>query len=778
MTDIIRKYRWIILSVSVLIGTASVVLIPKSKIDPEMKNYIPASMKSRVETDRIEKEFGVQDMVVILFTDSNIVNYNNLLQIKNIDRSISKINGVLTRVSPFTVVSIKGEEGMMVCEPLIKDIPSDRAGLERLSQDILANTFARDIVVSSDLSTASITATINDSESEMKTLARIDSIIASNPGKAQIRKGGLPYIRQNIMKDVSRDAIVLVPLALLIMLFILKATLGSWRNVIMPFSVVVISTAASIALIPLLGWKISIMTLLVPVILIAVANNYGIYLVSGYQDLKLRNNGLEKHEIIRILLKSLRMPILFSGLTTIAGLLGLLTHSIIPARQVGILSATGVTLALSLSLVLIPVFILIGNDGNGTKKRTGTNLHDKIINSISSVVVRYPGRILLSALIITIAVSSGIFLLKINSNQEAYFPSGHPVRQASNIINTKFGGSQTISVMIEGDIKDPQVMKGIDNLTREAGKLKGVGNVFSISQVVREMSKAIYTDDEGEYDRIPETREAIAQMFELYNMSGNPEDYKQLMNLENTKAHVLIRLSEPESRVIKSVKKRIETLASDIPAKVTTGGYALIMADFADAIIKGQVLSLIFAVVTVFVLLAVIFKSLRGGLTGSIPLFASILILFGFMGYSGIALDAATALLSSLMIGVGVDFTIQYIWCFKSKLQSGLSYKEATETALKAIGRSIIINGLSVMTGFSALIFSGFTSIRFFGYLVLISIGSCLAGAIIVIPAFLLKFRPRFLKYQTSKLKESKDEKENEYTGVITAAFTGSGPTS
>lgn len=778
MTDIIRKYRWIIFSVSVLLGIVSILLIPKSKIDPEMKNYIPASMKSRIATDRIEKEFGVQDMVVILFTDSNIVKYDNLLQIKNIDRSISRINGVLTRVSPFTVVSIRGEEGMMVSEPLIDEIPADRTGLEKLSKEILENTFARDIVVSSDLSTASITATISDSDSEMKTLSKIDSIIVSNPGKTQIRKGGLPYIRQNIMKDVSRDAVILVPLALLIMLLILKITLGSWRSVIMPFSVVIISTAASIALIPLLGWKISIMTLLVPIILIAVANNYGIYLVSGYQDLKHQNNGLEKHEIIRMLLKSLRMPIFFSGLTTIAGVLGLLTHSIIPARQMGILSATGVTLALALSLILIPVFILIGNDDNGIRKQTKAKLLDKIINFISSFVVKYPGRILLTALIITIAVSSGIFLVKINSNQEAYFPPGHPIRQASSIINSKFGGSQTISVMIEGDIKDPQVMKGIDNLTREAGKLTGVGNIFSISQVVREMSKAIYTKDEGEYDKIPETREAIAQMFELYNMSGNPEDYKQLMDLENMKAHVLIRLSEPESPIIKNVTKQIETLASGIPAKVTIGGYAVIMADFADAIIKGQVFSLIFAVVTVFILLAIIFRSIKGGLTGSVPLFASILILFGFMGYSGIALDAATALLSSVMIGVGVDFSIQYIWCFKSKLQSGLSHKESTRAALKSIGKSIIINALSVMMGFSALIFSGFTSIRFFGYLLLISIGSCLMGAIIVIPAFLLKFRPRFLQYQTSKIKDNKDEKERDYIGITTAAFAGSSTTS
>ena len=123
------------------------------------------------------------------------------------------------------------------------------------------------------------------------------------------------------------------------------------------------------------------------------------------------------------------------------------------------------------------------------------------------------------------------------------------------------------------------------------------------------------------------------------------------------------------------------------------------------------------------------------------------------MGLSGIALDAATALLSSIMIGVGVDFTIQYIWCYNSHLRTGLSAPDAARSATGTIGRSIIINAVSVMAGFSVLILSGFMSIRFFGYLVLISIGSCLLGAILIIPAFLLQFRPKFVEKDFSRKK-------------------------
>jgi uncharacterized protein len=775
MTGFIIKYRWFIVSLCLVAGITIGSLIPLSKTDPEIRNYIPPHMRSRVETDRIEKEFGVQDLVMLLFTDSTILTSDNLKQLKEIDRDISKLTGVTNRISPYTVRTIKSSDEMMVADPLIRRIPSDSAGLELLKKDILKNRFARDIVVSSDMTSASITATINNSETENVTLQKIDSIMNAHPGNVKVLKGGLPYIRLHILKDVKRDAIILIPLALVIMLLMLKLSLGEWKSVIIPFSVVVLSTLITMGLIPLFGWQMSMITLLVPIILIAVANNYGIYLVARFQELSLKGIISTKEGMIKELLGSLNMPILFSGLTTIAGILGLLLHSIIPARQVGVLAAIGVTAALGMSLLYIPSLIYLRENTSQGKKsfKVRTDGFYNFLERLSKLIINHSGKIILFSAISTVIISIGIFLLKIETNQEKYFPKNNPISLASAVINKKFGGSQTVSVMISGDIKDPAVMRGIDNLTREMEKTKGVGQVFSISQAVREMSKAIFSESEGGYDNIPESRESIAQLFELYNMSGDPDDFRQMMNLENTKAHILIRLSNPENAVIKNVKEKINELTSEIPAEATIGGYAIIMSDFAGSVIKGQIWSLFFALVTVFILLAIIFRSLKGGLIGSIPLSISILILFGFMGFTGIALDAATALLSSIMIGVGVDFTIQYVWCFNIQLVKGLTYEESTKISMATIGRSIIINACSVMAGFLPLIFSGFTSIRFFGYLVIISIGSCLVGALVIIPAILMKFRPLFVEKDLSKRKIKRNEKDTRYTNVSTAAFSG-----
>ncbi len=786
MADFVIKYRWVIVASALILTAGFGVLIPSAETDPEIRNYVPVTMASKVTTDSIEKEFGGQDMIIALFSDTSILTTPNLQRIKDADRAFSRLEGIGTRNSLFTARKIISKEGMMIVDPLIRRIPDTDDEFRQLKEDISSSRFAKGIVISSDYTTAAITGNIRKSVPEHLTLSRIDSVVTALEGDMEVLTGGLPYIRRHILEDVNRDALVLIPLALLIMLTVLKLTLKEWRSVLMPFSVVVISTVVSIGFIPLLGWKISIISLLLPVILISVANNYGIYLVSRYHEIQSQLDPPGRKESVRILTRSLNKPILFTGLTTIAGILGLLSHSIIPAKQLGLLAAAGILLALVLSLVLIPVLIYFRKPLSAEiiSARKKSDIIDRAVRIISKVVIRRPARVLIISGLITLFFSVGILFLRIDTNQENFFPGKHPVRKASEIINSKFGGSQTISVMISGELMDPVLMTRIDSLTAHLNSLEGVGSVFSVSDVVHEMSKALFDPGEEGYDQIPSTSEAISQMFELYNMSGNPDDFSQLMNFEYNRAHILIRLSEPENRVIRAVRDEIKLFTADFPADVLVGGYAIIMADFAQKIINGQVSSLLFALVTVFILLSVIFRSVKGGLIGSIPLSASIVIQFGLMGAAGIPLDAATALLSSIMIGVGVDFTIQYLWRYKSELNNGLSHREAIIRTYQTTGRTIVINALSVIAGFSATLFSGFLSIRYFGYMVLLSLGSCLLFAIIVIPAFMMQFRPAFIEKEPGRkyirkiqtgFNDKKDENEEDNNDVSVVARAGIG---
>ncbi|MEZ5000192.1 MAG: MMPL family transporter [Bacteroidales bacterium] len=487
MTGIILKHRYLIIIISIVVTIGGLLLMPGMKTDPDIRNYIPHDMESRINTDLIEKEFGVQDMIMILFRDSVIITEENLLRIKKIDREISRLSSVEKTISLFNTKHIYSQDGAMVVDPAVKRIPSSREETEKLRQELSENPLAMKLVVSSDFTTAAIAATIDKSEPEEKTLARIDSIIAANPGRAEVFTGGLPYIRKGILKDVKRDGLILIPVALIIMLLFLWLAFREWKGMVLPFTVVAMSIALSMGLAPLLGWKMSIISLIVPIMLIAVANDYGIHMIAKYQEVLRENPSMRMEEIVKIVVRKLRKPVIFTGLTTIAGVLGLLTHSIIPARHVGVLTAVGIAFAIVLTLFMLPAWLSMLQPGvksvsTGVPRR---NMLDRLLAKVANLVIKYPVRVLVISAILTIVCASGIFLIRVDSNQENFFPHKHPVRVASELISREFGGSQNISVMVRGDIKDPELLNKLDSWETRTGEIEGVGNVFSIAQVVK-----------------------------------------------------------------------------------------------------------------------------------------------------------------------------------------------------------------------------------------------------------------------------------------------------
>jgi len=355
-------------------------------------------------------------------------------------------------------------------------------------------------------------------------------------------------------------------------------------------------------------------------------------------------------------------------------------------------------------------------------------------------------RVLIVFGIIFIVGAAGITLLKVDANVENFFPKKNPVRVSADLINEHFGGSEDISVWFSGDCKDPALLRRLESYGDSLKKLDGVGNVVSLADVVREMSKALYDPGEAYYDRIPATRNAVAQFFELYGMGGDPGDFEQIVDFDYENTRMLVRVKSGSTEVINEVVKEIRKLTADDPAFRGIGGYGYINARLSDLILRGQIRSLGLAVVVVALLVMLIFRSVRSGLFITIPLAGAMVVLFGLMGYAGIVLDVATAMLSSIMIGVGVDYTIHYLWRYRHERKVGNAREEAVYNAIVNTGRGITFNALSVITGFAALMISSFTPIRFFGFLVVVSIASCLAGALVLVPAMILKFGPEFLE--------------------------------
>jgi uncharacterized protein len=171
-----------------------------------------------------------------------------------------------------------------------------------------------------------------------------------------------------------------------------------------------------------------------------------------------------------------------------------------------------------------------------------------------------------------------------------------------------------------------------------------------------------------------------------------------------------------------------------------------LFSDLVKAIVKGQLLSLLVSILLVGALVGLLFRSVIAGVLSTMSLGLAMLLLFGLMGYFHIELNIATAMLSSIMIGVGIDYTIHYLWRYRAERRAGLEPTEAVMATLTTTGRGIIFNAFSVIIGFAVLMLSNFLPVQFFGFLVVVSIGACLFGALVILPSICLLWRSRFLE--------------------------------
>ena len=175
-----------------------------------------------------------------------------------------------------------------------------------------------------------------------------------------------------------------------------------------------------------------------------------------------------------------------------------------------------------------------------------------------------------------------------------------------------------------------------------------------------------------------------------------------------------------------------------------TGG-AAIYGVLSRMVVRGQLISLIFSVVIIFLIMTFVFKSLMGGLLATFPMAASVAMLFGLMGYMDIPLNVTTSLMTCILVGVGVDYTVHFLWHLRDHIKDGDSMDDAITNTIRIFGKGILFNGLTVVIGFSALLFSVFVPVRIFGILVMGSISFCLFGALATLPAFTSLFKPKFL---------------------------------
>ena len=764
LNKIVLKYPRTVIALSLLITVIMLSFLPRIQFDSDVKAMIPDDFPAVKNLTDLDSIFGGSDIIVVAVESDSLFSSDRLKKFAPLDTLLSNVEGVDRVMSLYSAKEISGGAGMLSIDNLMDEIPDSPQGIDSLKQAVEASDLVYESLVSKDFGAMAFflmlgaTVELNDKEIRDEVLKVIEPF--REPEK--IYAAGLPFTRSSIVETMQTDMKSFLPYGILLMIILLALSFRSWMGVFLPLAVVIMSIIWTLGLMSMLGIKFTMISILIPVMLIAVANDYGIHIIAHYFENFKRQKFTEKEANIRDTIGSLNKPIFLAGITTIVGLMSLLGHFLPPAKQLGLLAGFGVFTAFSLSLTYIPAALKILRIPPWIAEGGQDHRFNRFLQGWGRFFVRFKRTVLAVAVVGVIIAGLKIPTLRIDTDPIHYYREGSEIRVNNERISENFGGSSQLSIVVTGDIKEPATLRRMKDISNFLEAQPSISRTISIVDQVELLNEA-WHDDDTLYRTIPEDtvingdtisgRSQVAQLLQFLD----DEDVEQLVQMEEDtstwetefiKAQIIGRINRISSAEILALNQKVDNyIESNYSFEEVSSvtGAASILGTLTDLVARGQLRSLAISLVLVFLVTSLVFRSFQAGLYSVFPLGGAVILVFGFMAYFGIELNVATSMLTSILIGVGIDYTIHFLWHYRRYVREGMDGHEAVIQTLTTSGKGIIFNAFSVMIGFVILTISGFLPIFFFGFVIIFSIGMCLVGALALLPALVVWTKPKFI---------------------------------
>ena len=317
------------------------------------------------------------------------------------------------------------------------------------------------------------------------------------------------------------------------------------------------------------------------------------------------------------------------------------------------------------------------------------------------------------------------------------FKPGNTIRESTLFLDREMAGSMNLMMKIKGDLKDPQTLSQMAQIQKYLETIPTVNITISIADVIQEMHKTVM-DNKSEYQSIPDTRGQVNNLFTMYSMSGDPDDFESLVNYEYDTGLITTMMHTVSTKDVVRIADDIENfLHTETPdLNIEVSGLMMFLKDFVALVVQSSITSIFVSIGVILCIAWIFFRSWKFALLSVIPLTSAIILNFGLMGWFGVDLSHFTALLTSIIIGVGVDFAIHYIAEFRHYSNNGINKDEISHQVVSDVGYPILLDVFSNM-GFCALIFSSLIPIVHMGGLMVFAMLSTSFGTLTILAAIM-----------------------------------------
>lgn len=736
IAETIVKLKWLIIiavvGLTVLFGYQLKNLTINSDIISSLPDDDPVAKLYK----NIGSEFGGNDMGMIVLETDNIFTAEVLEHVKQITDSLKITKGISTVTSITNVLDIKSSEFGIEIGKLVDEyeLPTEQSQLDSLRDYVFSKKMYKGSIVSADGTATLVLFTLLDDADKQAVAKEVKEKIEALHLPETLYFGGLPMMMNDITYLIVADMVWLIPIVFLLIAFILLLSFHSLRGVLLPLLTAGLAAVWTLGIMVLAGYEITIISNIIPIILLAVGSAYTIHVINSINLIKDKDR---KQALIKALTYII-VPVILASVTTAIGFISFVFGAYLTMiRDFGMFTALGTIIALVLSIFFVPAVISAFSMHNKNNDRAA----DKKKNFISNIILqplvtllfKHPKYTLVTWSVFIMISIIGMFFIETSVNMADYFKKDNPTRVSEDIMQAKFGGSMPIFVVFEGDMQSPEVLEMMKKTGDFMETDPNVSTTQSVADLVEQMNDAM-----GEGEMIPDDKSKIEQLWFLLD---GQDIMPQLVSDELDKGIIQSKFASVDTKDIETFNNNMNKFIeenSNENYKIELTGMPSVYVKLNNSLLNSQFSSLIIAIFMVLIIVGLILRSPSKGVFATIPVIATIIVLFGFMGITGIPLDIATVLVGSIALGIGIDYSIHIITGFNHNLKESGDVHTAIENTIMTSGKAIVINVISVAAGFLVLLFSQLVPLQSFGLLVAISMLGSGLGALTLLPVILI----------------------------------------
>ena len=734
----------------------------------------------------VTERYGSKEFLILTYspnegmvTESSI---NNLLSLKYKIQSLDWVHSVITLLD----IPLLNNSEAPLQERLesFKTLKDEGVDTERGFKEILNSPVFRNFVISEDGKTSGIIVYIkkdelkdieNKSAQEIEdykdtlkkknheNITQIREVIKSYGDVGKIYLGGIPMITDDMMSFIKSDIIVF---GLGVLLFIIATLWFIFRKliwIIVPISSCFFSVLIMTGLLGLLGWKVTVISSNFIALMLILTMAMNIHMSTRFLQLREDFPNLDNLKIITMTTSKMFWPIIYTVLTTICAFLSLVFSGIKPIIDFGWMMTLGLITSFIITFTLLPTLLsFMSNNKVKVKKDTDskiTSFFGKISINNKSIIF------LITGLVITLSVV-GISKLEVENSFINYFNKNTEIYKGMKLIDEKLGGTTPLEVILkfpknvavesneddefeswddEGGKDDEKYwftkdkIEKIQNVHNYLDNLPAVGKVLSFSSIIEvatqlNNNKPLGTLEMGVlYSKIPE--------------SIKKDIIDPYISIKDNEARISLRIIDSQdglrrNDLINQINYDLENKLKLNKEEFKLAGVLILFNNLLQSLFKSQILTLGLVMVGIFAMFMILFRNFKLSLIGVVPNFIAAFFILGIIGLLGIPLDMMTITIAAITIGIAVDNSIHYIYRFKEEFLKNKDYNKTLKVCHSTVGVAILNTSITIVFGFSILVFSKFIPTIYFGVFTGLAMLLAMISVLTLLPSLILISKP------------------------------------